>query len=65
VFYILKNVENKYGVKKQSLFERLMAHNPFGNLKSHSITSMNMLQTLKDGFKTRILELQEKKSGMD
>jgi hypothetical protein len=59
VFHILKNAEKKYGVKKQTLYEKLTQHNPFGNLKTHSITSLNMLKSVKDGLKHRMMELQE------
>jgi hypothetical protein len=59
VFHLLRNAENKYGLKKTTLYEKLMQHNPFGNIKSHTITSMAMLKTIKDGLKTRLIELNE------
>ena len=57
IFNLLKNAEVKYGVKKKTLYEKLSEHNPFGNLKSHSITSLNMLKSIKDGLKHRLIEL--------
>ena len=66
VFHILKNAENKYGVKKETLYEKLMQHNPFTNIKNHSITSMAILKHIKDSLKTRLEELNDnlKKSMM-
>lgn len=29
VFHLLRNAEKKYGVKKQTLYEKLMENNPF------------------------------------
>lgn len=59
VFHILKNADKKYGVKKQTLYEKLIQHNPFGNLKSHSVSSLNMLRAIKEGLRHRMIELQE------
>ena len=59
VFHILKNAESKYGLKKSALIGNITAHNPFGNLKEHSITSINMLTSVKDAVKHRIQVLQE------
>jgi hypothetical protein len=36
-----------------------MQHNPFGNIKSHSITSIAMLNSIKDSLKNRLTELNE------
>ena len=36
-----------------------MQHNPFGNIKSHSITSMAMLQSIRESLKNRLQELNE------
>ena len=55
----MKNAESKYGLKKETLIDKITAHNPFGNLKTHSITSMNMLTSMKDAVKHRIMLLQE------
>ncbi|TNV74545.1 hypothetical protein FGO68_gene9172 [Halteria grandinella] len=65
IFYLLGNAEKKYGVTKTTLYERLLKSNPFVNLKNHSISSMNLLKSIKEGFKQRVIELQEKlkKSG--
>jgi hypothetical protein len=57
VFHLLRNAESKYGLKKQTLYEKLMQHNPFGNLPAHTITSINMLNLIKDGLKNRVFEL--------
>jgi len=67
VFHILKNAENKYGVKKETLYEKLMQHNPFTNIKNHSITSMAILRHIKESLKTRLEELNDnlKKSMLD
>jgi hypothetical protein len=66
VFHLLKNAEKKYGVKKETLYEKLMQHNPFSNIKNHSITSMAILKHIKDSLRVRLEELQEnlKKSMM-
>ncbi len=66
MFHLLKNAEKKYGVKKETLYEKLMQHNPFSNIKNHSITSMAILKHIKDSLRVRLEELQEnlKKSMM-
>lgn len=51
IFYLLGNAEKKYGVTKTTLYERLLKSNPFVNLKNHSISSMNLLKSIKEGFK--------------
>jgi hypothetical protein len=43
IFFLLKNSEKNYGVNKESLYQKLIEANPFGNIKSHSITSIAML----------------------
>ena len=55
----LTNLEKKYGVKKQTLFDKLRQHNPFGNLKNHSVTSMNMMKSVKESIRNRIIELEK------
>lgn len=57
VFHLLRNAEKKYGVKKETLYEKLMQHNPFTNIKNHSITSMAILKHIKDSLRVRLVEL--------
>jgi hypothetical protein len=59
VFHILRNADKKYGVKKETLYEKLMQKNPFTNIKNHSITSMAILKHIKDSLRVRLEELQE------
>jgi len=54
---LVKNSESKYGIKKKTLYEKITENNPFGNLKTHSITSLNMLKAIKEGLKIRMGEL--------
>jgi hypothetical protein len=59
VFHVLRNADKKYGVKKKTLYEKLMQNNPFSNIKNHSITSMAILKHIKESLRVRLGELQE------
>lgn len=59
VFHLLRNADKKYGVKKETLYEKLMQKNPFTNIKNHSITSLAILKHIKDSLRVRLAELQE------